>query len=252
MIRVLIAEDEAISARRLTKLLSAYDDIEVVQHCDSLEDLRSFFQSSTRVDLCFFDIQLSDGVVFELFEEETIEEPVIFTTAYDQYAIKAFKQNSIDYLLKPIDKEELTQALIKYRNLHLSQGVSLQGIKELLSQSQSDPQQYKERMLVKIGEQYKSIPLSEISHIYSEDKVTWVSNQGRSYPVDYTLQELVSQLDPSIFFQINRGCTVNFNHIQKINQHSSSRLKLYVKNDDSERMAVAKDRVARFKKWLDR
>lgn len=251
MIKALIVEDEAVAARRLKTMVEKHSDISVVGMLDSLEELREWIDRKDDVDLFFFDIQLSDGIIFELFETRTVEKPIIFTTAYDAYAIKAFKQNSIDYLLKPIDDEDLSRALQKYRSLNKSPEIDLLALKALITPKEEVS--YRERILVKIADQLRSIPLSEVSHIYSEDKATWVAHEeGRTYPIDTTLNEIKKQLDPQAFFQINRGCIVHVTHILKIHQHSSSRLKLHVQHDDSERMAVARDRVGDFKVWLDR
>lgn len=250
MIRAIIVEDEAVAARRLKQLVEAHG-ITVVDICDSLEELRLSLQTN-KVELYFFDIQLSDGLIFEVLETVVIEEPIIFTTAYDKYAIKAFKQHSIDYLLKPIDEEDLSQAIQKFKKMQQPKPLDMQRIAALIA-SEHSKQNYRSRILVKIADQFKSIGLKDVSHIYSEEKSTWIAHkEGRVYPIDVPLHEIEKQLDPKSYFKINRGCIINIDHIVSIHQHSSSRLKLKVGKDNSERLAVARDRVSNFKIWMDR
>ncbi len=248
MIHVLLVEDEAVAARRLEKLLLPLG-LNVIGVCQSNADLLAWLAQNKEPDLYFLDIHLSDGIVFDALASINLEAPIIFTTAYDQYAIKAFKENSIDYLLKPIDKEELAQAINKYKRQNKpSSNLDLQQLSQLLRQDQA---QYKERMSVKIGDHLRSIKLSEVTHFYSAQKITFLhSSDGRSYPIDSSLDTLQPRLDPKQFFRVSRSHLVQIDFIRDVISYSSSRLKVVMEGAKNQEIVVSRDRVKAFKAWL--
>jgi DNA-binding LytR/AlgR family response regulator len=197
------------------------------------------------------DIQLDDGLCFEIFETTNVDIPVIFTTAYDDYMLKAFKVNSIDYLLKPIEEELLKSALAKFKKLYPYNDPFKNDFKQLLFEFRN---QYKSRFLIKTGEKFKSIPAGEISHFYINERNVFLSdNQGKDYGVDYSLEQLQTILDPRKFFRINRECIVNIDAIALMYSYSSSRLQLTLKNrEKSELFVVSRDKVTEFKRWIDK
>jgi DNA-binding LytR/AlgR family response regulator len=246
MMRVVIVEDEGVAARKMHRLLEARN-LNVLQTIGSIIDLKKYIAGPDQPDIFFMDIHLSDGVVFDLLVEAKIETPIIFTTAYDQYAIKAFKQNSIDYLLKPIDEEELDAALQKFKKTQ--QKVDYTVLSTLLA-SQNKPQSFKERMSVKVGDKIRSINIDDINLFYSSDKVNYLSNnEGRSYPIDYSIEEIYQKLNPKQFFRVSRGYVVSINAITDVIAYSNSRLKVKIEKGEHE-IIVARDRVKDFKEWL--
>ena len=249
--KCIIAEDEAVAARRMQKLLANHQ-LEVLRVCKSIQDIQEAIVELGEPDLYFFDIHLNDGLVFQVFEKLTLRSPVIFTTAYDQYAIKAFKQNSIDYLLKPIDKLELKNAIEKFKTQRTDRKTNpdLEALSQMLL-GQIHPKSYKERLSVKIGDRIKSIKINDVPIFYSKDKINYLYNdEKRSYPIDSSLDDLEKSLDPSEFFRINRSAIVNINFIQDVYSYSNSRLKLTINLFDLEELIVARDRVKAFKDWL--
>jgi len=253
--RVLIVEDEPLAAERLGKLLNELDQrIEIVKYCDSVSQTINWLETHPHPDLAFFDIQLGDGLSFEIFDKSVFSFPVIFTTAYDQYAVKAFKVNSIDYLLKPIDEEELEMALTKFKameqtNVADTLKIALQNASQMLAQ-----QQYKERYLVKVGDHLKMIPTAEVSFFYSLDKATYLrTGEGRNYTIDHTLEQIEAQCDPRQFYRISRKHLINQQCIQDMVAYGSSRLKIKVTGQEKgEELVVSRERVKGFKTWLDR
>jgi len=253
--RVLIVEDEPLAAERLGNLLAELDKhIEIVMCCDSVRQTIKWLETNPHPDLAFFDIQLGDGLSFEIFEKGEFRFPVIFTTAYDQYAVKAFKVNSIDYLLKPIDEVELEAALIKFQGMSQSSvedtlKLALQNASQMLSQ-----QQYKERYLVKVGDHLKMIPTSDLSFFYSLDKATYLrTREGRNYAIDHTLEQIEAQCDPRQFYRISRKFLINLQSIQDMVAYGTSRLKIKVTGQEKgEELVVSRERVKSFKTWLDR
>ena len=197
------------------------------------------------------DIQLDDGLCFEIFEMIKVETPVIFTTAYDKYAIQAFKVNSVDYLLKPIEENALLGAMEKFNSLHFRQSLEKNNLQLLFKEFSNH---YKTRFLVKIGERYKSIPVNEISYFYiSERSVLIKCYNGRDYGIEYSLEQLQKMVDPDKFFRINRNCIVNIDAISEMLSYSTSRLQLKLKNEEkSEAFVVSRDKVMEFKRWVDK
>ncbi|MBT8269192.1 MAG: LytTR family DNA-binding domain-containing protein [Bacteroidia bacterium] len=250
--QVVIIEDEKPSARRLQRLLNAMDvKAEVMLH--SVEESIDWFSSNRHPDLIFLDVQLSDGLSFEIFEQVEIDSAIIFTTAYDAYALQAFKLNSIDYLLKPIDKKELEQAVdqFKKRNAEGSNlNVNLQELRSLIG-NQETPH-YKKRFSIKVGQHLKLINSSDIECFYSENKGTYLyTAEGRNYLLDTTLEALEKELDPDMFFRISRKYYVNINAIRDMISYTNSRLQIKLNHYNENDVIVARERVKDFKKWLE-
>ncbi len=249
---ILVVENEMPASDKLIGMLYRIDkSINILGVCESVEETINRLQDSPQPDLIMMDIQLDDGLCFEIFETINIDIPVIFTTAYDEYTLKAFKVNSVDYLLKPVDEELLKSALAKYKKLYDDKDPFKRDFKKLLYEFRN---QYKTRFLIRTGEKYRSIPVSDISHFaIRERNVFLTDNQGRDYGVDYSLEQLENMLDPRKFFRINRECIVHINSIATMYNYSSSRLKLTLKNEENkDGFVVSRDRVAEFKKWIDR
>lgn len=250
--RVLIIEDENRSANRLMKLLLEIDPrIIVVEKIESVRNALAFFQQPQQVDLVFADIQLSDGLSFEIFEQVKIDIPIVFTTAYDTYAIRAFKVNGIDYLLKPIDPNELEQSIGKFKSIPKKNQVpDMSQLLDLLKVKESD---YKTRFMIKIGDRIKTIYVTDISAVLSEDKGTYlIDKKGSRHLMDSSLDKVYARLDPHLFFRINRKYIVNIDCIEEIYNWRNSRLKILVKNHDDNAIIVAREKAAEFKSWLDR
>ena len=248
MIKAVIIEDEGVAARRLNKML-ANEGVEVVEILKSNAELRRFLEIGDLPELFFMDIHLNDGIVFETLQEIDVKVPIIFTTAYDEFAIKAFKQKSVDYLLKPIDKEELKSAISKFTSMFQSSDqLDLKAISELI---QSSKNKYRERIKVKIGDRYRSIKTRDISMVYSELKITFVcTEEGRSYPIDQSLESISSELEPSQFHRLNRSQIVNIDFVSDAIAYSNSRLKVIVIGSEKREIIVSRERVKEFKEWF--
>jgi two-component system LytT family response regulator len=253
--KVLIVEDEKAAIRRLISLLKELESlVEVAGITDSIKSTVNWLRDHDQPDLAFFDIQLADGISFEIFDQVEVECPVIFTTAYDQYALRAFKVNSIDYLLKPIDQEKLERAIRKYlkwtgaAKSKVIDPKTLSDIREMIRTGG-----YKERFVVKYGEHLRSIPTIEISHIKSESKATFLITRGnKKFLTDHSLDQLENMIDPGQFFRINRRYIIRIDSIQDIISYSNSRLRLKLKTADDPDMIVAREKVGDFKSWLER
>lgn len=249
---VLITENEKPAAEGLVRLLKKIDtNIKVTGITESVESTINWFQSNPNPDLIFMDIQLDDGLCFELFETMKIETPVIFTTAYDEYMLSAFKVNSVDYLLKPIEENALRSAIEKFKSIHYIAMVKNEVIKQLLNELNKG---YKNRFLIKAGEHYKSIQDSEIACFYILEKATFLrTTSDKDYVIDYSLDNLQKTIDPDKFFRINRNCIINLNEISDILKYSSSRLKIKLTgNKPLYDLIISKDKISEFKKWIDR
>lgn len=248
--RVLILEDEELAAGRLQQLLQALEpDLKVLEVLDTVEEAVAFFRAGAAPDLAFFDIQLADGASFQVFEQVKVPCPIIFTTAYDQYTLKAFKVNSIDYLLKPIGKADLQQALVQYDTLKSTFGQSGGQLQQVQALLQSIQRSYKERFVVRAGHQFLSIKASAIHYFFSAHKTTWLRHaDGKKHAVEYTLEELEALLDPKCFFRTSRQYIVHIDTIEKTTIYSNARLKLQLK--DGEETTVSRDRVSAFRAWL--
>ena len=249
---VIIIEDEKPSARRLQRMLKNLNvDAQTMLH--SVEESIQWFQDNTHPDLIFLDIQLSDGLSFEIFESIEIKSAIIFTTAYDEYALQAFKLNSIDYLLKPIDEDDLAIAVKKYQErAPQKQAVTLDfnDIKKLLINPID--REYKKRFSVKVGQHLKLINIDDIECFYSENKGTYLyTTEGRNYLLDTTLEHLENELEPQTFFRINRKFFININAIKDMVSYTNSRLQIKLKSYKEQEVVVARERVKDFKSWLE-
>ena len=249
---VIIIEDEKPSARRLQRMLNALQvDTEIMLH--SVEESIEWFQNNEHPDLIFLDIQLSDGLSFEIFEAIEINSAIIFTTAYDEYALQAFKLNSIDYLLKPIDDDELDKAVNKYKDRSVekkSVTLDFNDIKKLLVNPID--REYKKRFSIKVGQHLKLINIEDIECFYSENKGTYLyTTEGRNYLLDTTLEQLEDELEPQTFFRINRKFFVNINAIKDMVSYTNSRLQIKLNTYNDQDVIVARERVKDFKAWLE-
>jgi len=248
---VLIIEDESIAADKLEQMIVETDPlVHVLAKIGSVKEATKWL-SQNNADLIFLDIQLSDGISFSIFDQVMVNTPVIFTTAFDQYAIKAFKLNSIAYLLKPVRKSDLAESLQKYRNLKSTFNIDFDA---LLAELQGKKPDYKKRFLIQIADKIRKVEISEIACFYAMEKGCYISTfQGNNYPVDYSLDKLETMLDPELFFRINRKFIVNMNAITNMVAYSRSRIKLELKPKPgtSDETIVSIDRSAEFRKWLN-
>ncbi|MCB0374534.1 MAG: response regulator transcription factor [Sinomicrobium sp.] len=249
---VIIIEDERPSARRLTRMLDKLG-IEVNHMLHSVEEALQWFRQHPHPDLIFLDIQLSDGLSFDIFDAFEIKSAVIFTTAYDEYALQAFKLNSIDYLLKPIDEDELAAAIKKYRRLLPEKqrtAIDFEDIKKMLVNPVE--REYKKRFTVKVGQHLKIVAVDEVECFYSENKATYAyTGNGKNYLLDTTLDTLEYELPPEHFFRVSRKFFININAIKDIVAYSNSRLQLKLHHFGEQDIIVSRERVKDFKDWLD-
>ncbi len=249
---VLIIEDEIPAFKQLQKLLiQARSDIRVLDHLDSVEAAIAWFsQNGMLPDLIFMDIQLADGLSFQIFQAIDITKPIIFTTAFDQYMLHAFKVNSIDYLLKPIDPEDLSHALDKYDKFY-GQKESLD-YSQLLAALQQPKKEYQQRFLIKAGQELRFIQSQDIRYFFSDQGLVFaLQNDGKKFNLDFTLEQLAEKLDPKHFFRINRKFIIQVSSIHKIHTYFNGRLKLDLKPASTLDVIVSRDRVADFKDWLN-
>ena len=248
---VIIIEDEKPAARRLNRMLETQGvKVNIMLH--SVEEAVNWFNNNEHPDLIFLDIQLSDGLSFEIFDKVEVKSAIIFTTAYDEYALQAFKLNSIDYLLKPIDDEELITAVNKYNGLKESTQniqINFDDIKKLLVNPIE--REYKKRFSIKVGQHLKLVTVDEIECFYSENKGTYAyTNNGRSHLLDITLEGLESELSPQKFFRISRKFYINIDAIKDIIDYTNSRLQIKLNNFNEQEIIVSRERVKDFKDWL--
>lgn len=250
--RVLIIEDEAIASQRLQMLLKDYDaSIEILASLDSIEESVAWLQQYEHPDVMLLDIQLADGFSFEIFKRATYQKPVIFTTAYNEYALEAFRYFSVDYLLKPISFDALKTALDKYKFITNTEQMDYATIFKALK---SFPvEQYKERFLAKVGQRLIFIKTSEVAYFRAEDKIVYIiDKQGNKLPVDYTLEKLETVLDPRYFFRLNRKVIVSIDSIAQVKPYYNSRLMLYLKDGNkSDDMIISRERVPEFRQWAE-
>lgn len=251
--KVLIIEDEKPAARRLQRMLAKLD-VTVYDMLHSVEEAVDWFKKEQHPDLIFLDIQLSDGLSFEIFDTVAIQSAIIFTTAYDEYALQAFKLNSIDYLLKPIDDDDLKAAVTKYKNrIPTAQNVQVNfdDIKKLLGTTPLD-RTYKKRFTVKIGQHLKMINVEDVECFYSENKGTYAHTiEGRDYLLDTTLENLEEDLEPQNFFRVSRKFYVNIHFIKDIIAYTNSRLQIKLRSFNDQQIIVSRERVKDFKLWLE-
>jgi len=248
--KVLIIEDKQPASQKLVRLIKKIDaSIEIVNIIESVETSINWLLTHTHPELIFMDIQLEDGICFEIFENCDIKTPVIFTTAYNEYTLKAFKVNSVDYLLKPINTDELKNAIKKFESVH--KNIDFSKIESVLNQFKP---KIKERFLIKIGNHLKSIQTSNINCFYIKERCNFINvSNGRNYAIDYSLDKVELMIDSKIFFRVNRNMIVNFTAIQDIIAYSSNRLKIVITNwTEKDVVLVSRERVVDFKKWMDR
>jgi DNA-binding LytR/AlgR family response regulator len=249
--KVVIIEDEQLTAQRLTGMLKKYDStIDVIAILPSVNDSIDWFKNKTDPDLIFMDIHLEDGQSFSIFEKINLDIPVIFTTAYDEYMIKAFKVNSVDYLMKPINYDELVQAVEKYKRLH-EQVSKNESLSSLLHTLQAKETEYKQRFLISTGSRLKTIEITDVHYFYSIEKVTFlVTKDNQRLPVDFSLDRLLSLVNPAQFFRINRQMMVGLTAISNIHVYPKGRLKLDLTPEFREEVMVSLDKIVDFKVWL--
>ncbi|HEX6914199.1 MAG TPA: LytTR family DNA-binding domain-containing protein [Chitinophagaceae bacterium] len=249
MIKVLIIEDEETAAQRLQKMVAeALPESEFTGTLSNISAAVDWFRNNPHPDLAFFDIHLADGSSFEIFNQVKVDCPVIFTTAYDQYALEAFKVNSIDYLLKPVKKEELQQAVEKFRKLHLKTqgGIDIQQLLNSIRKAE-----YKERFVVRYGEHMKTIQVADIAYFYTENRISFsVLKDGKRYAVDHNMDQLEQLLDPRQFFRINRQFIIGYHSITEMLSYSKSRVLVKLQPPAKEETIVSAERSAAFKAWL--
>lgn len=251
--KILIVEDEELAVSKLRKTLAAVDDsVEVVGTTDSIQSSVHWLNDHEAPDLILMDIELSDGQSFEIFNLAEVKSPVIFTTSYDEYALKAFKVNSVDYLLKPIQQDELQVALNKFRTIHASQPEAnpLETlVKEL--QKKLQPREYRRRFLVKHGQKLVSIEIEDIAYFFSDGRLNFFkTTDNRKFVVDYTMDELSDMLDPVQYFRISRSFFVSINSVVKIDEYFGNRLILGLKPPVEKEALVSREKVTDFKKWM--
>jgi DNA-binding LytR/AlgR family response regulator len=252
--KVLIVEDEIPAANRLLKLLQQSNkEIDIVHKVDSVEAAVNYFNTQPTLDLIFMDIQLADGLSFDIFEQVNINTPVIFTTAFDQYTLKAFKVNSIDYLLKPLDEKELQQALEKYYSLHQTKQPVDFSDKMMKLIQEMNLVKYKERLLIKRGQQLSYLKTEKTAYCYADGKLCFaVDFEGNKFLLENNLGQLEEQLQPTAFYRINRHLLVNIEAIKKVHTWLGGRLKVDVTPSTSAETVVSRERVNGFKEWLGR
>lgn len=255
--KVLIIEDESLSAQRLQKLIISYDpSITVIGIIASVRESVRYLQNplNDQPDLIFLDIHLEDDLGFKIIEQQNLFIPIIFTTAFNEYMLRAFKTNSVDYLLKPIDPGELAGSLDKFRRLNEDKKTSgdLANLKALLSQ-QTAREAYKDRFMISAGPKLFSVKTSEIAYFLIEQKATFFKTyEGKHYAMDYSLDKLSVMLDPALFFRVNRSVLVSLDSISSIHAISASKLKLELAPSLKEEVYVSIDRISEFKNWLGR
>lgn len=251
--KVLIIEDEFHAVQYLSSLLEeVLPELEILASIDTVEEAVEWFKTHPAPALVFMDIQLADGLSFDIFKHVEVSAPVIFTTAFDQYTLRAFKLNSIDYLLKPIEKEELEGALAKFTKYHQVQPTT--DWQQLLANLPIQQQHaYRQRFLTKQGKSLTYLLSEDIAYLYSDEGITFaIDQQGKRFVLDITIDKLHNELDPKDFFRINRGQIVNIKSILQIDSWFSHRLKLKVQpGNDAIEHVVSRDRVKDFKAWLD-
>src|SRR5215831_4666608 len=256
--KILIVEDEELAVKKLQKTLAGVEPgAEVVAVTDSILSTVNWLEENPAPDLILMDIELSDGQSFEIFNQATIKSPVIFTTSYDEYALKAFKVNSVDYLLKPIQKEDLEAALTKLKNMkelyksdEAKPDVSIDNlVKEL--QQKLQPKEFRKRFLVKHAQKLVSIEVDEIAYFFSDGRLNFFKTfDNKKFVVDYTMDELEDMLDPEKYFRISRSFYISVDSIDKIDDYFGNRLILSLKPAADKEALVSREKVTDFKKWM--
>lgn len=254
--KVLIIEDEAPAARQLERMLKKIEpSINVIAILPSVEESLMFLVKGEPLDLIFSDIQLSDGLSFEIYRQIIPPCPIIFTTAYNEYAIDAFKTHAVDYLLKPIDSKDLENAIHKFKT-HFTQQPSLPALHlseiiKVLSQNNSTPKNYRKRFLVSKGEEYLSIDIEDIAYFYSENRVSrLVRNDGKWFPIDLNMDILEQEISPIQFFRVSRQYIVQLQSISRVSKYFNGKLKIELLPKSVEEVTVSREKADSFKLWL--
>lgn len=251
MMNVLILEDETLAGRKIEGLLIEIDStIKVLDVLKSVEGAKKWFETNETPDLVISDIRLLDGISFEIFESIDYKNPVIFTTAYDQYALKAFDVNSVDYLLKPVQKEKLEKALNKVNQQKpSSESVSYNEVLDIIKSQQRE---YKSRFMIRAGQKILAVPVEKVAYFFSLNKLTYIITiDGKKYPCDQTLEVVDQQLDPKVFFRANRKYIVRFSSIAEIHPYFKGRIKINLAPKAEDEIVISSERTPEFKKWLD-
>lgn len=257
--KILIVEDEDLAVKKLKKtLLSIDDSATIVGESDSIKSTVNWLQSNPSPDLILMDIELADGQSFEIFNQVQVKSPVIFITSYDEYALKAFKVNSVDYLLKPVQKEDLQAALDKYRSMKklytaeppaTSQVLIEDLVKELQQKLQT--KEFRKRFLVKLGQKLVSVEVDDIAYFFSDGRLNFFKTfDNKKYVVDYTMDELNDMLDPDKYFRISRSFFISVNSVAQIHDYFGNRLMLQLKPETEKEAIVSREKVTEFKNWL--
>jgi len=251
--RILIVEDEHYAAKRLENLiLSEVPDAKILAVIDTVEDATEWLSSHVEPNLIFMDIQLADGLSFKIFDKVQVNCPIIFTTAYDEYALNAFKVNSIDYLLKPIETAVLRQAINKYQKFFPASSSNEVNWGDITKDIFQPKDHYKQRFLVKNGNSYAYLNTTDIAFIYSEDGLSFALNKsGKRILLDHSLDKIESTLDPNFFFRISRKHIVALSNIEQIHPYLNNRLKVALKVNNENNLIVSREKVKDFKGWLD-
>lgn len=257
--KVLIIEDEPFAQKELKRLLDvAEGKFEVLDMIDTVEDSVEWLNENPAPDLIFLDIQLADGISFDILRKVEVKSPVIFTTAYDEYAIRAFQLNSIDYLLKPIKLTDLMRAINKYESLKNQFGeedaesvsISKSQLEGLLNLGKKE---YKSRFVAKVGDQIKYIPVEDVAWFFAEDNVVFVVTKANDrYIIDYSIEEITSVVDPKSFYRLNRSVIAHINAISKVYKYLNSRLKVELKPESEKEVLISRAKVSEFMEWMDR
>ncbi|QMU28570.1 LytR/AlgR family response regulator transcription factor [Adhaeribacter radiodurans] len=257
--RIVIVEDEAIAARRLRKMVETLEPSCTIEATlDSVSATVNWFNSHLAPDLLLLDIELADGQSFDIFKQIEVACPIIFTTSYDEHAIRAFKLNSIDYLLKPIQEKELQQSLQKLKNLQKvfteRKPLTLQIealLKELQEQQLPTPGQYRDRILVKQGQRMIPITSNEVAYFFTKEKINFLlTKDNRRYQIDFTMEELEKSLPPKDFFRANRQFLVNYTAVEKVSQDYNAKLKLNLNPSPAEEVIISREKAMEFRQWL--
>jgi DNA-binding LytR/AlgR family response regulator len=250
--KVIIIEDEQLAARRLESMIKKFDnEIEIVASLESIEESVKWLTGNPHPDLIFLDIHLEDGISFSIFEKVKVNAPIIFTTAFDEYAIKAFKLKSIDYLLKPIVQEDLNRAIEKFNEMTVTSKPQLDfsGLFKIIQDSNP---QFRERFSVSVGEKLKTVEVKDIAYFFSTNSITFMVLHGKNqYSLDQSLDKLIDELNPKDFFRINRQFLVSHKAINNVNVYPKSRIQIQLTPPAQEDIFVSIDRVPYFKRWFD-
>ncbi len=245
--KVIIIEDEAAAVRRLTKMILEIEpSIQILTDLDSIESSVDWLSNNTHPDLLFMDINLADGNSFEIFNHIKIDKPIIFTTAYDEFAIKAFKVNALDYILKPIKKVELATAIAKFKKSIKSKLPDYKELAKAIQQNKSP-----KRFLIRLGQQIKIVELKEVAYFYTQDKITFlITKEGKRYPIDFSLDHIDGIADSASFFRINRQFIVSMFSIDEMQSWTKSRVRILLNPPVIPETIVSTTRSPHFKKWL--